>query len=236
MIKAIFFDFDETIFDHKHSSVEGLSAIASEYERLLEQSVEWMEEEFWKIIDWNYHLILAKKITTDEARIVRLERLFQTAGVEPPMKDLPRLSELYKAKYLESARSIPGIKEIIIKLKAKGYFLGIITNGHTKSQKERLEGLGLNQYFDYVISSEEAESEKPDEAVYKYALDKANCKANEAIMIGDAWDKDIIGAVNAGLKAIWFKRREDPKGDFRIAPVATSSKELERILIEENIL
>lgn len=236
MIKAVFFDFDETIFDHKHSSIEGLSAIASEYTGLKEHSVEWMEEEFWKIIDWNYHLILAKKITTDDARIVRLERLFQTAGVEPPLEDLPRLSNLYKTKYLESARSIPGIKEIIMKLKSKGYFLGIITNGHTNSQKERLEGLGLNQYFDYVIASEEAESEKPDLWIFKYALRKANCRADEAIMIGDAWDKDIVGAVDAGLKAIWFKRREDPKGDFKIAPVATSSEELERILMEENIL
>lgn len=236
MIKAVFLDFDETIFDHKHSAVAGLTAIGEEHKELMAHPLEWLEEEFWALMDSNYDQVLARIITPDEARISRIEALFRIAGVEPPIEDLPRLGDLYKTKYVEASRSIPGIKELVMKLKEKGYYLGVITNGHTQTQRGRLEQLGLNQYFDYLTASEEAESEKPDHKIFQYALSKANCAAGEAIMIGDAWEKDITGALSAGLKAVWFKRRENPLADSSIAPIATTAEELEKILLKEQIL
>jgi len=236
MIKAIFLDFDETIFDHKHSAAAGLTAIGEEYEQLMEHPLEWLEEEFWKLMDWNYDQVLSKKITPDEARISRIRELFKIVGMEPPTSDLPRLGELYKTKYVEASRSIPGIKELIIRLKEKGYYLGVITNGHTESQRGRLKQLELSQYFDYLTASEEAESEKPDTKIFHYALEKANCEAHEAFMIGDAWEKDVAGALNVGMKAVWFKRRENPAADSSLAPIVETTEELESILKKEQLL
>ena len=93
----------------------------------------------------------------------------------------------------------------VIKALAQKYELGIIAN-QLDGLKERLEAFGLLQYFKYIISSWEVQVMKPDIRIFEYALGNANCKPQEACMIGDRLDNDILPAKSLGMKTVWIKQ------------------------------
>ena len=88
---------------------------------------------------------------------------------------------------------------------SKHYKIGIIANQNFGS-KERLDKLGLLKYIDLVIASAEEGVTKPDLRIFQIALDRANCKPEEAVMVGDRLDNDIIPANKIGMKTVWIKQ------------------------------
>ena len=93
----------------------------------------------------------------------------------------------------------------VIKALSQKYELGIIAN-QLDGLKERLEAFNLLQYFKYIISSWDVKIMKPDIRIFEYALDKANCTPQEACMIGDRLDNDILPAKALGIKTVWIKQ------------------------------
>ena len=93
----------------------------------------------------------------------------------------------------------------IIKALSQKYELGIIAN-QLDGLKERLQAFGLLKYFKYIISSWDVQLMKPDIRIFEYALDKANCRPQEACMIGDRLDNDILPAKALGIKTVWIKQ------------------------------
>ena len=87
---------------------------------------------------------------------------------------------------------------------SKHYRIGIIANQNLGSE-ERLEKLGLLKHIDLVIASAEEGVAKPDLRIFQIALDRANCKPEEAIMVGDRIDNDIIPANKIGMTTMWIK-------------------------------
>ncbi len=88
---------------------------------------------------------------------------------------------------------------------SKHYRIGIIANQNLGSE-ERLEKLGLLKHIDLVIASAEEGVAKPDLRIFQLALDRANCKPEEAIMVGDRIDNDIIPANKIGMTTVWIKQ------------------------------
>ena len=88
---------------------------------------------------------------------------------------------------------------------SKHYKIGIIANQNLGSE-ERLEKLGLLKYIDLVIASAEEGVAKPDLRIFQIALDRANCKPEKALMVGDRIDNDIVPANKIGMKTIWIKQ------------------------------
>ena len=88
---------------------------------------------------------------------------------------------------------------------SKHYRIGIIANQNLGSE-ERLEKLGLLKHIDLFIASAEEGVAKPDLRIFQIALDRANCKPEEAIMVGDRLDNDIIPANKIGMTTVWIKQ------------------------------
>ena len=104
------------------------------------------------------------------------------------------------------------------------YKIGIIANQELGT-KDRLQQQGILQYIDLVIASAEEGVAKPDEKIFKIALERAACKSGNAIMIGDRIDNDIIPAKNLGFHTIWIKQgfgqywnitKEDDTPDYTV--------------------
>lgn len=96
--------------------------------------------------------------------------------------------------------------EYVLKsLYEKGYNIGIIANQSLGTQK-RLEGWGLMKYIKLVIASAEEGVAKPDKEIFLRALNRADCKPENAVMIGDRIDNDIEPANKLGMKTIWVKQ------------------------------
>ena len=92
--------------------------------------------------------------------------------------------------------------DTLIYLKSQGYRLGVISNGITIKQWEKLVRLNVYSFFDEVITSEEVGAKKPDKLIYDVALRKMNGDPEKSIMIGNKFKEDALGAVNAGMSAI----------------------------------
>ena len=92
-----------------------------------------------------------------------------------------------------------------LKILSQKYKIGIIANQELGT-KDRLQQQGILQYIDLVIASAEEGVAKPDEKIFKIALERAACKSGNAIMIGDRIDNDIIPAKNLGFHTIWIKQ------------------------------
>jgi HAD superfamily hydrolase (TIGR01549 family) len=85
------------------------------------------------------------------------------------------------------------------------YKIGVIANQELGT-KERLEQHGILQYIDLVIASAEEGVAKPDKKIFEIALERGMCSPDNAIMIGDRVDNDIIPAKLLGMHTIWIKQ------------------------------
>ena len=94
-----------------------------------------------------------------------------------------------------------GCAAVLETLKARGYRLGVIAN-QVPGTAERLEKWGILHFFDVLAPSAELGVEKPDPAIFLWALDKAGCKPENAVMIGDRIDNDILPAKALGMKTV----------------------------------
>lgn len=108
---------------------------------------------------------------------------------------------LYRTELEKLYKDAPAV----IKGLSQKYELGIIAN-QLDGLIERLEAFDLLQYFKYIISSWDVKIMKPDIRIFEYALDKANCTPQEACMIGDRLDNDILPAKALGMKTVWIKQ------------------------------
>ena len=98
----------------------------------------------------------------------------------------------------------PEANNVLLRLK-KRYKIGIIAN-QSLGTAIRLEKMGLSKYIDLVISSAEEGVSKPDKKIFYIALERASCLPQNAVMIGDRLDNDIIPANSIGMKTIWIKQ------------------------------
>ena len=71
-------------------------------------------------------------------------------------------------------------------------------------QFDKLIRLGLGSYIDFMVTSEEVNAEKPDARLFKACAEKAGCEAAECVFVGDSLRGDVQGALDAGMKAVWF--------------------------------
>lgn len=82
------------------------------------------------------------------------------------------------------------------------YILGAITNGNAQ-----LENMSLGRFFDFVVTAEDVGVSKPHPNMFIRASKQANVNLNEIVHIGDSPQTDVLGALKAGCKAIWFNQR-----------------------------
>ncbi|MBN8585852.1 MAG: HAD family hydrolase [Ignavibacteria bacterium] len=204
MIKNVIFDFDDTLFDHRHSSREGLRAVWKRYTCFHEMTLEQLELEHSEILEQiHFSHVLFGKMTIDEARAERFKFLFLNRGIEIDFNTAENAAEIYRNAYLKNRRRTEGAEEIL-KLLKKNFKIGIITNNLISEQEEKLDHLGLRKYIDLMITSEEARVPKPDVQIFNLTLTKLAARPEETVMIGDSWEHDIMGAYNAGMKCIWL--------------------------------
>ncbi len=101
---------------------------------------------------------------------------------------------------------MPGAVALLQELRRHGVKIGIVTNNLLEEQKDKLAACGLSGLVDALVTSEEFACTKPDPQIFGIALDLVGCTRAEAVMVGDSWEADIVGARNAGIRAVWFNR------------------------------
>jgi FMN phosphatase YigB (HAD superfamily) len=106
-------------------------------------------------------------------------------------------------RYVESLELRPYAKKLLVRIK-ECCKLGLISNfTYAPVVYASLRKLGINQFFDAVLVSDESGWRKPHTRIFQDVLEKLQVKAEEAVFIGDSPLEDIKGAQAAGLKTVF---------------------------------
>ncbi|HML04691.1 MAG TPA: TIGR02253 family HAD-type hydrolase [Methanobacterium sp.] len=192
MIKAVFFDIDDTLYD-----TSGFAKLArrAALNVMIDAGLPLESDEAYLLLR---EIIDEYGSNYDKHFNILTKRVF---GEEKPLLIALGMITYHNVKFA-LLRLFPQTTKTLIYLKEKGYHLGVISNGITIKQWEKLIRLDLHHFFDYVITSEEAGVEKPDAHIFELALQKMGCKAEKSVMIGNKFNEDIMGALNSGMSAI----------------------------------
>ncbi|NOW98209.1 YjjG family noncanonical pyrimidine nucleotidase [Mucilaginibacter sp. SG564] len=211
--KHIFFDLDHTIWDFDKNAEETLNELFILH-RLQEIGLS-SADLFIETYTRNNHELWAQyhvgAITRDELREARFKRTFIQLGLHPDL--IPAdFEDAYVRLCPTKTNLFPHAHETLRYLQGK-YTLHLISNGFKESQKLKIAGTNLGQYFQHIIVSEDVGVNKPDKAIFEYAVNLAGTNRQESVMIGDSLEADVYGALNYGMDAIFFNPFSAPKPD-----------------------
>jgi len=134
--------------------------------------------------------------------------------------------EAFYAVLLEKRELVPGAKEMLEDIRARGYSIGLISDvawGLTSDYPMRdMKHFGLDEYFDDFVFSTDVGIRKPNPRIFKLALFNIGAKAEESIYVGNNLQADIQGALGVGMTAV-LKRSDFYEHDECIIPSAKVS-------------
>jgi HAD superfamily hydrolase (TIGR01549 family) len=214
--RAVLLDLDDTIFDHSLTCRAAIEVVRGEYPFLRQRPV----DEIW----WEYLTMLngpppstGVPPTSAAMREERWRTVARSCGADLGPDEVRALSNRYRAVYLDHRRAVPGAVELVRRL-AGSARLGIVTNNEVAEQEEKLRFLGLEGAIDALVISEAVGASKPEPAIFHEALRRLEVAPESAVMIGDSWTNDVVGAEAVGIRAIWFNRFGLPRPDPRAVP------------------
>lgn len=202
--KHIFFDLDHTIWDFEKNAEETLVHLYHHYK--LDTFGVSHPDVFIDIYREKnaalWVLYNNRQITKDVLRVKRFEDAFTALGVD--VKDVPHgIWDLYLEICPTKTNLFDGAIELLDYLDAK-YTLSIITNGFEETQHLKLKHSNIGKYFTHMLSSEKFGVAKPDPKIFNHLLGLNNAANTDAIMIGDNFDTDIMGAKAAQIDHVFF--------------------------------
>jgi putative hydrolase of the HAD superfamily len=215
MIKAVIFDLDNTLVDFmrvKRAAVSG--------------AVDAMIDAGWQ--------------TSKEDAVKKVFNMYDREGIEDQKVFDKLLVEQYgEIPYRILAAGVvgyrrakeghlvlyPHVRMSIVSLIRMGLKLALVSDAPRMSVWMRLNSLGLDAFFDTVVSTEDTGKKKPDPAPFLLALSRLNVKPEESVMVGDWAERDMVGAKAIGMKTAFARYGDDfntknPGSDYELADIS----------------
>jgi len=203
--KDIFFDLDHTIWDFDRNARETLHDLYFKHKFAALTGID-SSDTFIETYTANNHrlwdLYHHGKIDKATLRKARFEDTFSQLGIAPSLFPWT-FEEEYLAICPTKTNLFPHAHETLAYLSSK-YRLHLISNGFKEACEMKLANSKLSPYFQTIVISENVGVNKPDPAIFHYALENGAASVNTSVMIGDNLDADIRGAQNVGIDAIYF--------------------------------
>ncbi len=210
MIQHIFFDLDNTLWDHRKNAYLTIKEIF-EREKVSERyglNFNDFHKEYFTINENLWALIRDGKIDKDYIRKHRFYDSFMFFGIDD-MELSQKFEHNFLDEILEYNELVEGAYELLEYLSDKDYTIHILSNGFEEVTYKKCELSGIKNYFQTITSADEINIRKPKPEIFEFSLNKANVKKEESIMIGDDWIADVEGALAFGMDAIFFDRFDD---------------------------
>ena len=205
MIRTVIFDVDDTLYSFHDADVHAKDALIA----YTKEMFGWSGEEFMRRHKAAFEEILGVCGRSGglRTRLIRYQTILERAG-KPIHPHAMRMDGIYWETLLAGIVPNEGVPEFMAYLKDRGIRIGIGSDAIALQQFSKLEKLGLMQFVDFMVTSEEVDIEKPAAHFFDRCLEKSGCLREEIVFIGDRFDKDYTGAANAGFHAVLF----DTKG------------------------
>lgn len=216
---GLVFDVDDTLY-------EQIVPFENAYKSLFDMDIDM--EQFYILSryysDVKFEASRNGEMTMDEYHIYRIQEAARDLGVFLTDEQALNMQKEYKKNQqkLQMSNITISILELV---KENNVKLGIITNGPSEHQWSKVKALGIERWIDKenIIVSGDYSINKPDVRIFEIMQEKLQLPNDSLYYVGDSLENDIIGANNAGWKAIWINRYKKK-----------TSKELDIYKIAEN--
>jgi putative hydrolase of the HAD superfamily len=208
--KGVFLDMDDTILADDSVNEIAWKIVCERYSRLIGRVT---PAELREII---------RKVTTaywadpERHRVGRLN-LYQTRrellaqaiiGASLGEAELGyEMGDFYSAEKDRMIRPVEGAIETLNRLRARGIPLVLVTNGGSDMQRAKIDRFKLEPFFKLILIEGEFGVGKPDARVFQAGLDSLGLKPSECWMVGDDLNRDIGGAMQLGIIAVWIDKQ-----------------------------
>lgn len=201
-MRAVLLDLDDTLSDHTHSSRAALLEVCRANPGLAARPFATLLADHATILEVVHLEMLRGALSMEAARAERFRRLFAQHGCDT---DPMAAAACYREAYQRSRQAVPGALALLEQLRER-VAVAVVTNNTQAEQEEKLRYLGMRHLVDVLVVSETVGVAKPDPAIFAAALRQLGCVAEDAVMLGDSWAADVIGARAAGVRAVWLNR------------------------------
>jgi putative hydrolase of the HAD superfamily len=200
-----------TLLSPRRTLAEALSDVLAEDGRTIteeEMRAAWEEGDRWF---WDEYHRPGNDTWADDGRIEDYWRRYHTVmlgqlGLETHREMLDRI--LASQFAADSWEPYPDVEPMLSAVRDIGDIrIGVVSDWGS-NLRVILADLGLDRYLDFVLPSGAVGVAKPNPAFFRLALDEAGVQPREAVMVGDSYRADVIGAWSAGMDAVWLDRRE----------------------------
>ena len=240
--KAVFIDWDDTIGDFIGAAKMALQEMYEKYNlndyfASLEEFVSLYKPHNLELWDkYGKDQVTKEYLSFDRFffPLMHGSRVGERLKAKGERQGVAALTEQLSEDFLNMTTArfslLPGAEELVRYLAAK-YPLTVVTNGFVEVQYEKFDKSGLRDCFAHIVLSEEVGCQKPNPRIFEEALRMNGLQAEDVVMIGDSWNSDIQGAINAGIDQIWIRKSKDPLPEGQSATYLVQSlSELMEIL------
>ncbi|XP_029376760.1 N-acylneuraminate-9-phosphatase [Echeneis naucrates] len=220
-VKAILFDLDNTLID---TSLAGEEAIQKTRE-LLKTTLGVDDDTTSRICGKFKEKLFLESFDPSEGKSIDDVRvghwkqsIHETVGSSPGGSLPAQCYYLWKNSRLERLSLSPPTCSLLKQLQGR-YKLLLLTNGETQTQREKVEAVRCEEFFDAVVIGGEQEEQKPSRSIFRLCFDMLGVEAQDCIMVGDSLDTDIQGGLNARVRAtVWISKSGEAVPDGSVKP------------------
>jgi len=210
-LDAVLFDLDDTLHDDTFAYRDAAEEVAREI--AVERGIDALELTAAYVAEaegfWHRLSPVALEETMEGVRRRLWRNALDRVGIADPalaLRSAERYHDYRKKRYVP----FPQAAAVLAAERGRGRRLGLVTNGFSETHREKIELLRLGEFFDAIFIADEVGMVKPDPLLFAHACRTLETAPAHAAMVGDRYDRDISGALEAGLATIWLNVRNEP--------------------------
>ncbi len=205
-VEWIFLDLDNTLWDFDANANEALKELYRRHNLHLhsdyhvDQFVALYQDvnaAYWKRYERG-------EVSKEVLRTARFTDTFDAMGVPAALQPANVWQEYLDICPLMT-QMMPQALEAL-QVMSQRYNVALLTNGFEATQQTKIRCSGIAPLIQFMVTSESLGVAKPSEAFFTQALSMACCEANQAVYLGDTWDTDVVGGLQAGIFTYWYRR------------------------------
>ena len=199
--KGILLDLDDTLYNYEKPNKQALENVFSYCSEIMQISKDEVKSAYFSGRA-KVHIDL-KETAASHNRLLYIQKMLEILNYNPLISAL-EIYDIYWNTFLEKMELFDGVISFFEKYEGK---ICIITDLTAHIQYRKIRKLNLPNYINSIVTSEETGKEKPHPFNFILALNKLKLNVEDVVMIGDNFDKDILGATNLKINSIWINHK-----------------------------
>lgn len=223
MIKAVVFDLDDTLISEKEYIRSGFKVVAKKI------AVEH------NLNENDVYELMYETFNEDSKNV--FNRVLDKLCIQYEIDYIKELINCYR-EHMPDIKLYDDAKYIIETLHQKGIKLGMITDGYKITQRNKLKVLDIDNYFEYIVVTDELGREfwKPHSKPYEIIKNKLNLDYENMVYVGDNVSKDFVTANKLGMSTVFINREDGVYSNIEIDYEYLAKYEITSLLEVEKLI